>query len=284
MSRADRKGAHRWRVSHDVNPLEQTLRSIDRLQQRSTPIAFLVGVVKKYGDDRGGQLGALVSFYAFLSFFPLTLVVVTTTAFLAHRNPALAERLRASSLAQFPVVGTELTSGERALHGSGLGLAVGLAGLLWGGFGATQTLQYAFHEVWHVPHKDRPPFLIRMGRGLGVFALLGVGVVASTILGALGSLIANSPAAGTLGLVGSFVIVFGLFLSLFWLMSPRNLRLADLLPGVTFAAVGWVALQTIGLRLVSHQLRRSSQLYGTISGARPHRLLPSCEPGGHLRP
>jgi uncharacterized BrkB/YihY/UPF0761 family membrane protein len=176
-------------VTPDVNPLEQALRSLDRLQQRSTPIAFVVGVVKKYGDDRGGQLGALVSFYAFLSFFPLTLVVVATTAFLAHRNPALAERLRASSLAQFPVVGTELTSGERALHGSGVGLAVGLAGLLWGGFGATQTLQYVFHEVWHVPHKDRPPFIIRMGRGIGVFAVLGVGVVASTILGALGSLI-----------------------------------------------------------------------------------------------
>jgi membrane protein len=50
-------------------------------------------------------------------------------------------------------------------------------------------------------------------------------------------------------------------------MSPRDLRLIDLLPGVTVAAVGWVALQTIGLRLVAHQLRRSSQLYGTIGAA-----------------
>ena len=250
-----------------MNPLEQALRSIDRVQQRSKPIAFVVGVVKKFGDDRGGQLGALVSFYAFLSFFPLTLVVVTTTAFLAQRNPSIAERLRASSLSQFPVVGTELTSGEKALHGSGVGFVVGLAGLLWGGLGVTQTLQYAFHEVWHVPHKDRPALLTRVRRGVGVLALLGVGVVASAILGALGSLISNSRAAGTLGLVGSFTIVFGLFLSLFWLMSPRTIRLADLLPGVTFAAVGWVALQTIGLRLVTHQLRRSSQLYGTIGAA-----------------
>lgn len=61
--------------------------------------------------------------------------------------------------------------------------------------------------------------------------------------------------------------MFGLFLSLFWLMSPRNLRLFDLIPGVTFAAVGWVVLQTIGLRVVSHRLRRSSRLYGTIGAA-----------------
>ncbi len=250
-----------------MNPLEQALRSIDSVQQRSKPISFVVGVVRKYGDDRGGQLGALISFYAFLSFFPLTLVVVTTTAFLAHRNPDLAERLRASSLSQFPVVGTELTSGERALHGSGIGLAVGIAGLLWGGLGVTQTLQYAFHEVWHVPHKDRPPFVVRIGRSVGVIALLSVGVIASVILGAFGSLISNSLAAGALGLVGSFAMVFGLFFSLFWLMSPRNLRLLDLMPGVAFAAVGWVALQTIGLRVVSHQLRRSSQLYGTIGAA-----------------
>jgi uncharacterized BrkB/YihY/UPF0761 family membrane protein len=254
-------------LSGDVNLVERAFRSIDSVQQRSRPFAFVVGVVKKYGDDRGGQLAALVSFYAFLSFFPLTLVVVTTTAFLARGNPALAERLRASSLSQFPVVGAELTSGERALHGSGLGLGVGISGLLWGGLGVTQTLQYAFHEVWHVPHKDRPPFIIRIRRSIGVFALLGVGVVASAVLGALGSLISNSPAAGVLGLVGSFVIVFGLFLCLFWLMSPRNTRLVDLLPGVTVAAVGWVALQTVGLRLVTHQLRRSSQLYGTIGAA-----------------
>jgi YihY family inner membrane protein len=250
-----------------MNPLEQVFREADARQQRSHPIAFAVGVVKKYGDDRGGQLSALLSFYAFLSFFPLTLIVITTTAFLAHRNPGLAERLRTSSLSQFPVVGTELTNNEQALRGSGLGFIVGLAGLIWGGLGVTQTLQYVFHEVWHVPHKDRPPFLIRIGRGVGIFALLGFGVIASASLGALGSLIADSRSAGILGVIGSFAVVFGVFFCLFWLLSPRNLRLFDLIPGVAFAAVGWVALQTIGLRLVTHQLRRSSQLYGTIGAA-----------------
>lgn len=250
-----------------MNQVEKTLRSIDGIQQRSRPLSFVFGVVKKYGDDQGGRLGALISFYAFLSFFPLTLVVVTVTAFLAHRNPGLAETLRASSLAQFPVVGSELTSGERALPGSGVGFVVGLAGLVWGGLGATQTLQYAFHEVWHVPHKDRPTFFIRIRRGVVILAILGLGIVATTVFGVLGSLVSNSYAAGALGLVGSFATVAFLFFSLFWLMSPRDLALVDLLPGVFFATIGWVALQTIGLRLVAHQLRRSSQLYGTIGAA-----------------
>ena len=40
----------------------------------------------------------------------------------------------------------------------------------------TQSLQYAFHEVWLVPHKDRPSFVARLIRGTGVFALIFVGV------------------------------------------------------------------------------------------------------------
>jgi uncharacterized BrkB/YihY/UPF0761 family membrane protein len=250
-----------------MNLFEPTIHLLDKLQQRWKFVAFVVAVLRKYGDDRGGQLGAFVSFYAFLSFFPLTLVVVTATAFLAQRNPDLAERLRSSSLSQFPVVGAELTTGEKALHGGGFGFVAGLIGLLWGALGVTQSVQYAFHEVWHVPYKDRPPLLTRLGRGVGVFALLGVGVVASVVLGAVGSLVTNSRVAGTLGLAGSFAILCSLLLALFWLMSPRVVRLVDLLPGVIVAAIGWVALQTIGLRLVDHQLRRSSQLYGTIGAA-----------------
>jgi uncharacterized BrkB/YihY/UPF0761 family membrane protein len=39
------------------------------------------------------------------------------------------------------------------------------------------------------------------------------------------------------------------------------------LRSTTFAAVGWVALQTIRLPLATHQLRRSSQLYGASGAA-----------------
>ena len=35
--------------------------------------AFVFGVVKKFGDDRGSQLAALLTYYGFLSLFPLLL-------------------------------------------------------------------------------------------------------------------------------------------------------------------------------------------------------------------
>lgn len=250
-----------------MNPIERVVHVVDRAQQRWNPVAFVVAVFKKYGDDRGGQLTGLIAFYAFLSFFPLTLVVVTLTAFVAQRQPALAERIRASALSQFPVVGAQLAGEEKVLPGSGLGLGVGLAGLLYAGFGVTQALQYAFHEVWHVPHKSRPPFVLRMARGVGVFALLASAVAVSTFLGLLGTFIAGSRLAGAVGLILALTLSAGLYLAVFWLLSPRTLPLVELVPGVIVAAVGWQALQTIGLRLVTHQLRRSSELYGVIGAA-----------------
>jgi YihY family inner membrane protein len=254
-------------VAHIGVFLQRIIRKVDRLQQRSKPIGFTLGVFKKYGDDRGGQLASQLTFSAFLSFFPLMLVVVTVTSFLAHRSPSLAEQIRNSAIAEFPIVGAELTKNEQALKGSGLGLLVGFLLLLWAGFGFTHSLQDAFAEVWHVPHKYRPSFITRLRRSVLVICLLIFEVLASVVLGFLGTLITNSRLAGALGMVGGFLVSVTIYFSVFWLLSPRDTTIADLLPGVAFAALGWQVLQTIGIRLISSQLRRSSELYGTIGAA-----------------
>jgi uncharacterized BrkB/YihY/UPF0761 family membrane protein len=226
-----------------------------------------VGVVKKYGDDRGGQLASLITFSAFLSFFPMMLVIVTVTAFISRHSPGVAERIRASALAEFPVVGAELAGSQQGLPGSGLGLGVGLAALAWGGLGFTQSIQYAVLEVWHVPHKSRPSFITRMKRSGAVFAILTVGLAGSVALSLLGSLFAGSLFIGAVGLAGATAVSGALYLAMFWLLSPRHIRIADLMPGAIAAGLAWQALQTVGVRLVAHQLRRSSYLYGTIGAA-----------------
>ncbi len=243
--------------------IERVVRRVDRFQQTHEPFAFAYGVVKKFGDDRGSQLGGLIAFYGFLSFFPLMLVLVTLTAFLAHGDAHLANQIRDSALSQFPVVGPDLASHEKALPGSGLGLAVGLAGLVWGSLGVTQSVQYAFAEVWHVPYKDRPPFLVRVLRGLTLFVLLGTGVVVTAGLASLGTLLGHSLVAGVAGFVGGVALSIALYLTVFRMLSPKHLRWSDLLAGAIVAGVGWHVLELVGVQLVQHQLRHSSQLYGT---------------------
>src|SRR6476660_10216681 len=52
----------------------------DRLQRRHGVLGFPYAVVRKYGDDAGGRQAALITYYGFLSIFPLLLVAVSVLA------------------------------------------------------------------------------------------------------------------------------------------------------------------------------------------------------------
>ena len=57
--------------------VERLLAWADALQQRHGVLGFPYAVVKKYGDDAGGRQAALITYYGFLSIFPLLLVAVS---------------------------------------------------------------------------------------------------------------------------------------------------------------------------------------------------------------
>jgi uncharacterized BrkB/YihY/UPF0761 family membrane protein len=48
----------------------------DRLQREHGVLGFPHAVIKKYGDDAGGRHAALITYYGFLSIFPLLLLGV----------------------------------------------------------------------------------------------------------------------------------------------------------------------------------------------------------------
>jgi membrane protein len=164
------------------NTFDRLLDRLDAFQRSRRPIAFAFAVIKKFGDDGGGRLAALVAYYAFLSLFPLLLVLVTVLGFVLDDNPELQKRVVDSALAQFPVVGKELGSNLDRLEGNLVALGVGLAGALWGGLGAMQAAQYAMNAVWDVPLRDRPGFFAKRLRSLIMLGVLGGGILASTIV------------------------------------------------------------------------------------------------------
>ena len=50
---------------------------IDDWQQRRRGTSLFVATILRYREDRGRQYGALLSYYGFISLFPLLLVLVT---------------------------------------------------------------------------------------------------------------------------------------------------------------------------------------------------------------
>ncbi len=245
-----------------MNPIERLVRRIDAFQQRHRPLAFVFGVVKKYGDDRGSTLAALLAYYGFLAVFPLLLLLTTLLGYVLSLNPRLEQSLLDSALVEFPIIGTQLGQAIRPLRGSGAGLVVGFLLLMWGAMGIAQAAQHAMAEVWNIPGVLRPNFVSRLTRGLGLFAVLGLGVGATTFL-------ANVPAfgiAGTLarvaGVVGSVALNIGLYLLAFRVLTVREVHTRCLVPGAIAGGIGWSILQGVGGYFVANQLRNASQVYG----------------------
>ncbi|MDQ6726406.1 MAG: YihY/virulence factor BrkB family protein [Actinomycetota bacterium] len=244
-----------------MNPIEGVVRRIDRFQQTHRPLAIGFGVIKKFGDDRAGSLAALIAYYGFLAIFPLLLLLTTVLGFVMDRNSALRASVLKSALRDFPIVGQQLGQAIHPLQGSAFGLAFGIGGLIWGSLGVTQAAQLAMAEVWNIPGVNRPPFVTRLLRGLGLLGLLGTGLVATTVLASV-SAFGGGVLTKVAGVVVSIGLNVGLFVLAFRVLTVKKIPTRALVPGAVLGGIGWSLLQVLGGYLVGHQLRHASQVYG----------------------
>ena len=245
-----------------MNPAERVVRALDRFQQRHGPLAFLFGVIKKYGDDRGGALAALLTYYGFVSLFPLLLLLVTIIGYVVGDDPHLQNRLLHSAFSEFPIIGAQIQQNIHGLRANGFALVFGIVGLAWGALGMSQVGQYAMQEIWNVPGVRRPGFPIRLLRGLEFLAVLGVGVGATSVLAGFGSQGTHATLTRVALLVAPAPINVAVFVAGFRVLTGPSVRLRDQLPGAVVAGIAWTGLQALGGYLVAHELRHASQVYG----------------------
>jgi uncharacterized BrkB/YihY/UPF0761 family membrane protein len=249
-----------------VNVVERSVRAVDAFQQRLRPAAFVFGVIKKFGDDRGGSLCALLAFYGFVSLFPLLLLLVTILGFVGAGDHSFVYRVEKSAFSEFPIVGTKLSTNIHALHDHSVaGLVVGIVGVAWGSQGALQTAQYAQAEIWNIPNVLRPSFWSRLGRTAVMIMMLGVFLLASTVLAGFVTIGHQGAPAAMGAVIGSLALNVGLFLVAFRVLTPRQIAWRDMVPGAIGGAAGWTALQFLGGVFIEHSLRNTSKEYGAFA-------------------
>jgi YihY family inner membrane protein len=248
-----------------VNIVERTIRAVDRVQQRNRPLGSAFAVVKKFGDDRGPQLAVLLTYYAFMSLFPLLLIFTTILGFIG--NDDLGDSVVGTTLAQFPVFGQQIgKDAAHPLHGSGIGLVIGLVLLFYGTLGLAQNAQHAMAQVWNVPGVVRPGFFPRLLRSLGFFTVLGLGMVLATVVSGFAT--GHGPQVGAVRVVALLVTILvntALFVVVFRVLTPKTIATRDLWIGAVVGGVGYSILLAFGTALVQHQLRQSEELYGQFA-------------------
>jgi YihY family inner membrane protein len=252
-----------------VNPIERGLRRLDQAQQRHTPSAFVVGVVKKYGDDNGGTLASSLAHSAFVSVFPLLLIMITVLGLISSLDPALRSQVENAVINQFPLVSKQLREHPPALRRSSvIGLAIGMLGLTWGTTGLAQSGLFTMAQVWNLPGPARPGYLPRLGRCLLFLGVLGVGVVATTLLTGLGAFGRHIPVLVVLAEMVAGIVNIGLYFISFRVLTPKGVPSRALLPGVVTGGVAWTLMQALGGFLVHHFARTDSAygVFGTVLG------------------
>jgi hypothetical protein len=154
------------------------------------------------------------------------------------------------------------------LPGTGIALAIGIILTFLGARGVASAAQNALNTVWGVPLSRRAGFPWSLLKQLGMILAVGIGLLVTTLLSGLAGASASvlGGAASQIGTVAvSLVLNVGVFWLGFRLAVEREIKARQMLPGAVLSAIVWQILQLLGTYLVSHQVAKSSSVYGVFA-------------------
>lgn len=247
-----------------LNP-DQLVRAFDDYQQQHRWLAQPLGVIRKYGDDRGSALAGLVTFQVFLGLLPLLVVALTVFGGILEGSERLQEAVLESTLVQFPVLGARIEDDLSALTVSGPILYLSILGLVWTSFGIYHSLQLALNQVWNVDGVYRQGFVSRHIRAILLYVMLFVAAVGSSFLRETPLLRwGGGPVAEVAHVLLGALVGGVLLLGVFRLVVAPAIATRCLVPAAALAGLFWEVLQRVGSWLVLDRLAEAEDLYGAI--------------------
>ena len=197
-------------------------------------------IVRKYLDDRGTHLAAMIAYFAILAFVPLLFLALSLLTFAGEQDESsyLIEELRRSfpenSVENMLEVVTEIQ--EQAAELS----VIGGIGLIWAALGFFSVLESAFNIVYGLPNR---PFIRQKGLVLMLTAASLVVLFLALVIASVGvELVQRAGVAeGALSYLYALLVSTALLLvftwSLYRLLTNTSLSWRETLPGALFASV-----------------------------------------------
>lgn len=241
--------------------MQKFIQRLDKFQSRHRLTAVTFAVIKKYGEDEAGRQAALLTYYAFLSLFPLLLVLTTLTEFISSSHSNLQATIIQGTTNYFPVLGAQLANHVHTLQKSGLALAIGIIFTIYGAHGVADVFQSSIQRIWRVPKSQRPGFPKSTLNSLYIILIAGIGfVVASLSIGWVGTA-GHGTVSQALTVIINLIIWSTLFILLLNISLPRHVPFKETKAAALTAAVGLVILQAAGAYIIHRELRHLDALY-----------------------
>lgn len=240
---------------------DRALATFGRLRVRSTGVDHGVRTIEHYVRVNGNAQAGAVTFFGFLSFFPILALGFFVIGLLSGVAPDLREGLQREIESLLPgVVGPD--EGEIPLrtfeeYAGRVGL-LGLVGVLYSGLGWLSGMRRALEVMFVMPAREQSSFAVGKLRDLAALTLIGVTLVVSVALSAIVSG-SSERLIGWLGFDADagaprlllWLIAHGLavavstalLLMMFALLARPHLPRATLVWGAVLGAVGFELLK-----------------------------------------
>ena len=246
------------------------------LREKRPALDHLIRAFGRYQADAGDRQAAAVTFFGFLSFFPILALATSVLSYALGPDavdtvveqvdayaPGLAEQLELR----------EILSADRAAGVAGL---VGLLGLLYSGLGWVDALRQAVRAVWH-HNITEGNFLVKKLKdvvillGLGATLLVSIGISAASgafsgaALEAVG--LDESPVATVvtyvLGVALGLLTSTAIFLFLFWRLPKVQSPFRRVFKGALLAGVLFELLKRVGALYIERTTE--NPIYGAFA-------------------
>ncbi len=240
---------------------ERVTGRVARFRERNVWADHLINTVAHYGKVEGNAQAGAVTFFGFLSFFPILALAFFAVGTLSVVFPDLRGEIVREIENLLPgVVGGE--EGEIPLSTfetyAGTVGVVGLVGVLYTGLGWLSGMRNALENMFVLPRKEQPNFVVGKLRDVATLLLIGVVLVVSVALSGLVSgfserllvWVGVDPQAAVpralLWTIGHGLAIAAstvLLLAMFRLLAQPHLPSRSLVKGALLGAVGFELLK-----------------------------------------
>jgi membrane protein len=248
------------------------------IRERRPFLDHLLRMQEHYGEAKGGQQAGAITYFGFLSFFPIMALAFFAVGWVAKVYPDAQDALIDAIETVLPgIVGggdNQISLTDIQDSASTVGV-IGLAGVLFAGLGWLSAMRDGLFVVFEKPAFQQPNFVIGKLRDLVTLALVGVVLMLSVgistgVTSFSGQLLDAVSLGSELGwLVWLLAIAVGLaastvlFYAMFELLGDPDLPNRSLWSGALFGAIGFEVLKQLsGLLLSTTEGQPAFQAFG----------------------